>query len=74
MVLVSTANMVNMATMVLMDHTASMANMELTASMAAMATIATATMAMPTTTVLRSNQKHTFNKNKSLSIQIGRLF
>ena len=71
MVLVSTANMVNMATMVLMDHTASMANMELTASMA---TIATATMAMPTTTVLRSNQKHTFNKNKSLSIQIGRLF
>ena len=66
--------MVNMATMVLMDHMANMANMELTASMAAMVTIATATMAMPTTTVSRSNKEHTYNKEKSLSIQIGRLF
>lgn len=30
--------------------------------------------AMPTTTVSRSNQEHTYNKEKSLSIQIGRLF
>ena len=66
--------MVNMATMVLMDHTASTANMELTASLAAMATIATATMALPAATGSRCNQEHTYNKEKSLSIQIGRLF